>query len=191
MKNKIIICLALFSVISSATLKSQAYEKGQLTGDFTTGFIGIYGASNFAVRSIPLCFAAEYGFHEYLSAGVYASAYSMLYKPSFINAYRVNYIPMGFRASVHLTDLINQHLNLSLSATEIDLYGGAHAGLVFNNSRRWVGNTILVRQRAFPIVGLYAGARYYFKDNLAGVFEFGATPNGIFNFGLTFRLKGK
>ncbi|MFN4122364.1 MAG: hypothetical protein ACK4GL_03550 [Flavobacteriales bacterium] len=189
---KKILFAVLFGLImsNSVILHSQAYEKGQVTADFTTGFIGLYGYNNFAVRTIPLTFAAEYGFHEYVSAGVYASMFSQLFKIPGIPSYRISYVPFGFRGCIHLTDLINQNLNLSLSATEIDLYGGIHAGYVINSSRRLTSSgVLLVRERFYPIAGLFAGARYYFLPNVAGVFEFGATPNGLFNFGLTLKLK--
>lgn len=189
---KKILIAALIGLIMSNSIKlhSQAYEKGQVTADFTTGFIGIYGVSNSAVRSIPLTFAAEYGFHEYVSAGVYASMFSQLYKFSSLSSYRVTYVPFGFRGCIHLTDLINQQLNLSLTASEIDLYGGAHFGVVLNSSRRVTNSgNIIVRERAYPIGGIFVGGRYYFLPNVAGVFEFGATPNGLFNFGLTLKLK--
>jgi hypothetical protein len=186
MKKLTTILMALM-MMNAFHANSQAYEQGRINVDLTTGFIPLFGSTYHGYGlSFPIMVAAEYGATENISIGGYFGYRSSRYKSIFLPEYRIGYSTIGGKANFHVTNLINKHLGLDLPSNELDLYGGAHLGFTVNNSRRLGPGYGVVP--IYPQFGIYLGAKYFFTPKLGAVFEFGATPIGIANFGLTIKI---
>ena len=163
--KKLIIALVLVVGISKAS--AQSFEKGTSVLQLGIGFGGDFGT--------PFGLGYEYGISDKIGIGAYVGYGSK--KDSFFG-YDVEYksVLVGAKGNYHF-----------YQTDKFDAYGGAFLG--FNSQSATVsGSTpFTATDDSGVLLGLNAGARYYFTDSLAAFAEVGFGL-AIVNVGLAYKL---
>jgi hypothetical protein len=176
MKNTILM-LFVASILSFTSEKAFAqFEKGDKLLNLGIGLNSYYGGG------VPIGAAFEYGITDEISIGAQIdfSRWSYGY-----GGYKWSYtfVPVAVRGSYHFGKLIN------LPTDKLDLYGGAALGYYISKYKDNTGYTgyydnVYGNKALF---GIYAGGRYYFKDNIAGFAEVGYGVSTL-KVGVTFKF---
>jgi hypothetical protein len=180
--STISICLMMALFISTSPVKAQLFDEGDLVLSAGLG-VGstLYSYGTYST-SMPLLFASgDYCLREDLgpgNLGVGAIIGYTSYKVDWVyDDYRVNTFIFGARGTYHFTDLVDN----------LDLYGGITIGAKIG-SDTYHGNDIYdISTTSGFMPELFAGARYYFTDNI-GVM--GELAYGIYvlKAGISFKL---
>jgi len=145
--------------ITSQTAFAQ-FEKGDkiLNVGIGGGGYGFYGGG-FAVGG-----SFEVGVHEFISVGGQADI--NFYNYSYGFGYKDNYIsvPIAARGSYHY----GKHF---LTIDKLDLYAGPVLGFSIDGNEYYSGTSL--------VIGVQAGARYYFKPAMGAFAEFSGGSNVI------------
>ncbi len=170
MKNYLLMLLVA-AVISLVPNESYAqFEKGDkiLNLGIGGGGYGFY-SSGFAVGG-----SFEYGIHDFVSVG--AQADIKFYNYGYLVGPKSNYValPIAARGSYHY----GKHF---LTIDNLDLYAGPALGINIDNNQYYTNSVI--------VIGVFAGARYYFKPAMGGFVEFAGGNNMIpAKVGLSFKF---
>lgn len=154
----IFIVTILLSVASQKTFAQ--YEKGDkiLNMGIGGGGYGFYGGG-FAVGG-----SFEYGIHEFISVGAQADLNFYSYRYSFGPSDNYLSLPIAARGSYHY----GKHF---LTIDKLDLYAGPVLGFSIDGNEYYSGTSI--------VIGVQAGARYYFKPAMGVFVEFSGGSNVI------------
>jgi hypothetical protein len=175
---KKLILLGTITLLVSFASKAQ-YQKGDFLLNAGIG-LGYYYAGG-----VPLIVSGEYAFTDKLTIGPYLG-YTSWNNSVFAASYKFRYtfIDFGVRGAYHFSELFG------ITNEKLDIYGGAFLGYVVS-SYTYNGSS------SFPTysdsygggvrTGIFAGARYYFAEKVAGYGElgYGISPLSI---GLTFKF---
>ncbi|TDE08846.1 hypothetical protein [Dyadobacter psychrotolerans] len=170
--KKTLLMLCVATILSLASEKAFAqFEKGDkiLNVGIGGGGYGFYGGG-FAVGG-----SFEVGVHEFISVGAQADLNFYNYSYGFGYA-KSNYIsvPIAARGSYHY----GKHF---LTIDKLDLYAGPVLGFSIDGNEYYSGTSI--------VIGVQAGARYYFKPAMGAFAEFSGGSNVIpAKVGLSFKF---
>ena len=175
--KKILLMFLVATVFSLATQNAFAqYEKGDKLLNVGIGLNSYYGGG------VPVGVAFEYGITDEISVGAQIdfSRWSYGY-----GGYKWSYtfVPVAARGSYHFGKLIN------LNTDKLDLYGGAALGFYISKYSDNSGYSGYY-DNAYgnkALFGIFAGGRYYFKDNIAGFAEVGYGVSTL-KLGVTFKF---
>jgi hypothetical protein len=178
------LCLLMTLFISTPKANAQLFDEGDIVISAGLG-VGstLYSYGTYST-SMPLLFASgDYCLREDLgpgNLGIGAIVGYTSFKVDYVldaYDYRVNTFIFGARGTYHFTDLVDN----------LDLYGGITIGAKIgtDNYNGPSGNTLNTTSGFMP--ELFAGARYYFTDNI-GVM--GELAYGIYvlKVGISFKL---
>ncbi len=159
--KKIILMLLVATVIGAASSNSYAqFEKGDkiLNLGIGGGGYGFY-SSGFAVGG-----SFEYGIHDFISVG--AQADLKFYNYGYLFGAKSNYVavPIAARGSYHY----GKHF---LKMDNLDLYAGPALGFNIDGNEYFTNSAV--------VIGVFAGARYYFKPALGAFLELAGGSNMI------------
>ena len=150
----VVMALACSTSVSAQDVKGKTFVNAGI-GIGTIGFSGTGG--------LPVTLSAEHGFTDKISGGLFMGIVQRKYYAD----YKYNYKVIGVRASYHFNEL------LQVEVPKLDLYGGAsifyrgytlkYEGL--NGKEKLTDSNIGV--------GIHAGARYMFSQNIGGYAELG------------------
>jgi len=150
--------------------------------------------------------ALDYGLGNFISAGLFIGHQERHY--SFVSRgssgskvyhYDQIFVPMGVRATMHITPFLRSHLGLDMNPAKWDVYIRYYAALALNTvDDKFSRNGSLPEQQIDYSLyrtdedmnysaGLLTGVRFYPLKNLGLFFEGGYGPMGNFNFGLVGR----
>lgn len=175
MKNFNYLLLALI-VFTTTTAWSQTFEKGTKVASLGIGIGSSLGSFNYSTQIPGISVMYEQGIAEAGNVGIIGLGGYVGYKSfswennsgTFESKSRWNYTIIGVRGAMHFT---------GIKAENIDLYAGLMASYNLlnysyeDNSGFNTGNTGNFGNTAG--LTLFAGARYYFSDNLAAFAELG------------------
>ncbi|MFI5219542.1 MAG: hypothetical protein ACHQNT_08635 [Bacteroidia bacterium] len=176
MKDKIILTIAVITVLFSGNLVAQSFDKGDDVIGFGLGFGGHYGAyKNYTSQSPALCFMYEKGMRwdagpGIIGLGAFLGYKSLAYKssdPYYVYDYEWTYLIIGMRGSYHyeFTPNLDTYAGLLLSYNSESLtdqsYSNGYPYAYSGDSDSGIG------------LSLYLGARYYFSDQWAAFAELG------------------
>jgi hypothetical protein len=174
-KTKIIVLsvvLALF--LPFATLNAQIFDKGDKVLSFGLGLGSTYvgGWNSYYKTSVPPIFVAgDYCLREDLGPGnlgvggiLAYSAYKTEYNNGGIYGSKYTTFIIGARGTYHFVDLVDK----------LDLYGGVVLGAKIVNDKAYGDYSgVYSVNGSGAVYDLFAGARYYFTDNLGVMGELG------------------
>jgi hypothetical protein len=196
MKKKAI-TLIFTILIMSTGIASHAAAQAGANGDFSdtrlagAGMFLSYSYGFLGTRSLsipPITGYYEFGVHEYITAGPFASFARWNYRYAGWN-YSWSFFQLGGRGSFHLTSFLNDTFDGNIDEEKWDLYITMLAGLEF---RGYDGGSAVdptsYHNRTRLFLGPVAGARYYFNDNMAVFLEGGAGSLGALLLGVSARL---
>ncbi|MBC8034038.1 MAG: hypothetical protein H7Y03_07840 [Chitinophagaceae bacterium] len=168
--KKIILSLAVFFTATTlVSAQDGAFEKGDKLLNLGVGVGTYYGPES----AVSLGGSFEVGVADYISVGGQLDIYSNKYF-----GYRYTYIPVAGRASYHF----GKHF---LTVDNLDLYAGAALGFYFYGDDDDFDRSIDDDGGVF--VGVFAGARYYFKPNFGVFGELGANTAAL-KLGVAFKF---
>jgi hypothetical protein len=172
---KKLILLGTITLLVSFASKAQ-YQKGDFLLNAGIG-LGYYYAGG-----VPLMISGEYAFTDKLTIGGYLS-YTTWNRTPFSSAkYHYSFVDFGARGSYHFSELFG------ITNEKLDIYGGAFLGYaVGSSSYTGPGFAVSDTYGSHVSTGIFAGARYYFAEKVAGYGElgYGISPLSI---GLTFKF---
>ena len=176
---------------------NDAYEQGDIILGAAISFRYFVYYGGYSSASIPVLVSGEYGFHKYVSGGVFAGYQNYRYedyynqnKPPYSVNYTYSYssISVGVKGSFHVFPFINDQFNTKVDASRMDAYATAYIGNTFiqyNTSSGYIRNDILKNR---PIVGPGVGFRYTFTPMFGAFAEAGVGATGIATIGLALKL---
>lgn len=146
----------------------------------------------------------DYGLGNFISSGLYIghqerhySFVSLGSSGSKVYYYDQIFIPMGIRATMHISPFIYNHLGVNINPEKWDVYIRYYAGLALNvvDEKFDRSNGYFPEQHIDYSLyrededvnysaGLLTGIRFYPLKNLGLFFEGGYGPMGNFNFGI-------
>lgn len=176
-KQKGILALIAFVLLIGTSIQETNAQYFSVGDKVVSAGIGLgstlYTGSGYKVGIPPIAITGEYGFKDDIGPGVIGIGGILGY-----NTTKYEYGWTGYSYSWKYTSIIigargTYHMEL---VDELDTYGGI--GLYFNSvSSKYTGDNTYVGN--YSAVGsklgfsIFAGARYYFKDNLAVFGELG------------------
>lgn len=177
------LCLVLTIAVPFTNSNAQLFDKGDvvLSAGFGLGTSYYVGASSIAMPTIFI--SGDYCLREDLGPGnlgvgaimAYGSVKEDFYFLSNYD-YRINSFIIGARGTYHFTDLVDQ----------LDLYGGITLGGEIQSIK--ADDDIVDVDPESGVVGeFFAGARYYFTDDLSAMAELGVGITYI-KLGISFKL---
>ena len=185
----ILLSLALALILPFFTLNAQTstFKQGDLVFSAGLGIGATYGnywGSYYKTSVPPIFVSGDYCLREDLGpgnlgvGGIFAySAYK--YEPSPDWGYKYSTLFVGVRGTYHFTELV----------PKMDLYGGITLGgeIVTDKGYGDYSGYEYSTNGSSALVELFAGARYYFSDNIGVMSELGY---GIawFKLGIAFKL---
>jgi hypothetical protein len=161
----------LIVFITAGGLNAQSHEQGNLflSGGVGLGHYGYHHRPGKAVGiGLPLIVNLDYGIIDYVSIGGYAGS-----------LFKDNHVAVGFggRGNFHAWQMVNDLVAGDLMGDVFDVYVSVYTGTEISN----------VYTDRFRIGGILGG-RWFFKENLALMAEFGG-PMSFVNVGLSLKLK--
>ncbi len=160
MKKTLFLLFVAAALSLSAQKAFAQYEKGDkiLNLGIGGGGYGFYGGG-FAVGG-----SFEAGIHEFISVG--AQADIRFYNYGYLLGPSSNYValPIAARGSYHY----GKHF---LKIDKLDLYAGPMLGFNIDGNEYYTTSPL--------VIGVFAGARYYFKPAMGGFVEFAGGTNAI------------
>jgi hypothetical protein len=176
MKKALMICmlsmlLALF--LPSATVQAQTFDKGDKVLSFGLGLGSTFVSwgSYYKTTVPPVFVAGDYCLREDLGPGnlgvggiIAYSAYKWDYA-GYDWGYKYTNLFIGARGTYHFTDLVDK----------LDLYGGLVLGAKIVTAKEYGSSTGFAynTNSSGVLYDVFAGARYYLTDNVAGMAELG------------------
>lgn len=167
----LVFSVALICAMSAASTYAQIFDKGDKVISAGLGLGATYYSLGGTSMVMPVIFASgDYCLREDLGPGNLGIGAIIAYSSYKENVwgdyyYKVNSFMLGARGTYHFTDLVDK----------LDLYGGITLGGEIVNSK-WHGEGY-TGSYSDPASGLlsevFAGARYYFTDNIAANGELG------------------
>jgi hypothetical protein len=159
--KKILFMILVVAALGTTSQKAFAqYEKGDkiLNLGIGGGGYGFYGGG-FAVGG-----SFEVGVHEFVSVG--AQADIRFYNYGYLLGPSDNYValPIAARGSYHY----GKHF---LTIDKLDLYAGPALGFNIDGNQYYTSSAL--------VIGVFAGARYYFKPAMGVFVEFAGGTNMI------------
>jgi hypothetical protein len=182
MKKVITIIAVAFLVASYSNVKAQTFENGSMVANVGLGF-GWYGYDYNGISSTPFInVSLEKGIKDIPSINSVLSIGGIAgYKHGSWSGYgyngSYNDIIIAARGALH-SDIFK--------VEKLDTYAGVTLGLRIHNED--YPYTSYDNDFTNPLFGIYAGARYYFTNNLAGFGEIGA-GTGYLTLGLSLKIK--
>ena len=173
--KKLCTVFVLLVTVSTCSFAQRAFQQG--TSDLNLGFgIGnIFWGSGYSA-SFPVNPSAsfEYGVTDNVSVGAVLS-----YSSVKISGYdiKASGILVGGRGSYHF-----------LTSDKWDPYVGLTLGYVIVSVTDNTGGSYVGGKLSGVGLGIHAGARYFFQDNLGVYAELGASSFAIINLGVTFKF---
>lgn len=150
--------------------------------------------------------ALDYGLGNFISAGIFVghqerhySFVSLGSSGSEVYHYDQIFVPMGIRATMHITPFLRSHLGLDMDPEKWDVYIRYYGALALNTVDDKFNRNIHSPEQQINYslyrtdedmnysAGLLTGVRFYPLKNLGLFFEGGYGPMGNFNFGLVGR----
>lgn len=170
----IVLSLVLALVIPTGTINAQLFDKGDMVLSFGLGLGSTYvgGWNSYYKIGVPPVFVAgDYCLREDLGPGnlgvggiIAFSSYK--YDPSYVDwGYKYSVFMIGARGSYHFVDLVDK----------LDLYGGVVIGASIVSDKVYgdYPGTGYSANASGVLYDVFAGARYYFTDNLGVMAELG------------------
>jgi hypothetical protein len=176
-------------MIAPTVMRAQIFDKGDLVMSAGIGFGNtLYAFGSLYSTSVPpIWISGDYCIREDLGPGNLGvggilgySAFKSTY--SYIgNDYGWKYttLVIAARGTYHFTDLVDK----------LDLYGGIDLGAKIISDKYYGDNTITGNTALGSglLLEPFAGARYYFADNIAGMAELGY-GFAVIKLGISFKL---
>lgn len=168
-----LICVAMALTVPVSNVNAQLFDEGDivLSAGFGLGSTYVGGWNSYYKISVPPVFiAGDYCLREDLGpgnlgvGGIMAFS-SYKYEPDPDWGWKYSVFMIGARGSYHFTDLVDN----------LDLYGGVVIGGQIVTDKEY-GNYPgygYSANSSSVLYDLFAGARYYFADNLAVMGELG------------------
>lgn len=196
MKKVYLLMLALGMVVGSVCAQSNYYQQDKwlVSPGVSFGLIGYNIAGNWAGYNrtgslIPVSLSVEKGITDLISAGPYIGYYNWGWKDNNSNFYsRGAYTSIGARVSFHLSQVLNDELDMGIDASKWDFYGSVIAGLELQSFSDNILGTESTNTRVRIVVGPVLGIRYKIAPSLGLFLEGGRGSFGVGHFGLTFQL---
>lgn len=183
MKNN----LCIFSIVFATILLlfpqklegQEGYEPGKVQIDLGIGFSrfttssSFWWGANYNPYGTPVFRAnIEYGFHDYISGGVYFGFHRHGYRYNEFGAIWEQHntrTSVGGRVSFHWLNFLAQEVDLDLEIPQLDVYSSLMLGMNFHNRRNIEPNFRSSNLNVGANFGLTLGARYAINDKF-GVF---------------------
>jgi hypothetical protein len=115
-------------------------------------------------KGLPFGVSFEHGFTDRISAGAFLNYSS--YSDNSLYNYNLHLLYAGLRGSYHLAELLN------VSNPAFDPYAGISLGY-YSASYSYAGDPLPGAYGSTVFLGVHAGARYMFSDNIGGFAEVG------------------
>jgi hypothetical protein len=186
--NSLFTCLALFGITFGASAQESTFNSGDIVLNSGLGLgTSLYSGVGYSSIFPPISISGEYGFREdfltpgmTLGLGAYLGFAGAEYRSNIFGdtwGWKYNYTVIGGRAAVHYPFIEN-----------LDTYGG----LMLSYNAVSITNIGNVPPSANPVSGrlglsIYAGGRYYFSEQFAGMLELGYGISYL-NLGVAFKL---
>lgn len=167
--------VVLFVAIVLATVSNRAlaqYKQGDKLLNVGVGLNSYYSSG------LPLSVSYEYGFTPEISVGGIVD-----YLSSDFYNYRFTSLFIGARGSYHFNKLLN------INDRSWDIYGGASLGYrTFSWSNGYGSYNPSGTYGSGLFLGIHAGARYYFSQQVGAFGELGALGSSNVRLGVTFKF---
>lgn len=182
----------LLLIASPAFSQSAVYNEGDLSvnaglslGVIGYGF-GYYGSAGFPV---PLSVNVDYGLTDMISVGPYLGYLRRSYG-SVNDRYSFTSIAFGGHAMLHASSLLNEHFDLGIDESKVDVYGKLILGYE-TYSWRYNGESLnnwYYNNSGRVVFGPVVGARYMFTPNIGGYAEGGRGTFGWLTLGISLKM---
>ena len=189
--KKILTLLAI--LLGSFTSGAYAqFEKGDLlvnagisVGTWGYGY-GLYGGSS---GFLPLTANVEYSIDDKFAVGPYAGIYTRSYE---YLAYKDRFtaISFGGRGTLHASSLLNEHLDMGINESKLDIYATLIIGfevLNWSYDDAYDGDPYYNNSVDFDF-GPVLGVRYNFNPKIGAFFEAGRGSFGLGTLGVSARF---
>lgn len=174
--KKIGVLLSALFLSMMAMAQNGAYSKGDKLLN-----VGI-GLNSYYSGGIPVGASFEYGVTEDISVGVNFDYLSRKYR-FYGDSYKWTALYFGVRGSYHFNTLLN------IDNNKVDVYGGATVGYrSFTWKDSFTGSGLGNSYDNGVFVGIFAGGKYYFTDNIGAFAELGAIGSTNFRIGAAFKF---
>ena len=171
--KKLFAVFALAAAVLAASNAQAQFEKGDKLLNAGINLGGTYGGGGIGVGA-----SFEVGVHDFISVGAQGDFVSWNYGWIGSNV-RYNFLSIGARGSYHY----GKHF---LTIDNLDLYAGVALGYrIASYSGAGSGYVSTYGSGVFP--GGFAGARYYFKENMGVFAEVGYNASPL-KAGITFKF---
>lgn len=175
--KKLSVLLGVLFLSMAVFAQNGAYSKGDKLLN-----VGI-GLNSYYSGGIPVGASFEYGVTEDISVGVNVDYLSHKYKYYGYGNYKFTALYFGARGSYHFNTLLN------IENEKVDVYAGAALGY---RSFKWndsyssegLGNSY----GSGVYLGIFAGGKYYFTDNIGAFAEVGAIGSTNVRIGAAFKF---
>ncbi len=176
MKKQLLALFSLCLVLCATSGAFAQFEKGDKLLNAGLSLGGTYGGGAGVGASF------EVGIHDFISVGAQADYLTWNY--GWLSGYKWKYtfVPIGVRGSYHF----GKHF---LTMDNLDLYAGPAIGYTVANYKDpsgWSGS-YSGGYGGKLFVGIFAGARYYFKDNMGVFAEVGQNTSAL-KAGISFKF---
>jgi hypothetical protein len=174
---KKLILLGTITLLVSFAAQAQ-YKKGDFLLNAGIG-LGYYYAGG-----TSLLVSGEYAFMDKLTIGPYLAYTNWNYSYGFGYKFKYNFIDVGVRGAYHFSEMFG------ITNEKLDIYGGAFLGYVVSSYSQSGTSSFPTYSDSYGgavRTGIFAGARYYFAEKVAGYGElgYGISPLAI---GVTFKF---
>ncbi|MDN4166743.1 hypothetical protein QWY31_14625 [Cytophagales bacterium LB-30] len=196
MKKVYLLVLALGLVAGNVHAQSNYYQQDKwlVSPGISFGLIGYNLVGNWAGYSrtgslVPVSLSVEKGITDLISAGPYVGFYRWGWKDNGSNIFsQGTYTSIGGRVSFHLSQFLNDELEVGIDASKWDFYGSVIAGFELQSFASYNGFDNITDNNVRIILGPVLGIRYKVAPSLGLFLEGGRGSFGVGQFGLTFQL---
>ena len=172
MKKTIFTLAAIFMISSFSFGQNGAFSNGDKLLNIGLGLNSPYSGG------IPLGASFELGVTDDISVGANIDYLSNNYK-----SYKFSAFYFGIRANYHFNEL------LEINNDQVDLYGGLSLGYRnFSWKDKVYGSNLENGYESGTYLGLIAGGKYYFSENIGAFLELGAGGATNARLGVAFKL---
>ena len=167
MKKQLLALFSLCFLLATTSNVFAQFEKGDKLLNAGLSLGGTYGGGTGIGASF------EVGVHDFISVGAQADFLTWNYG-WFGNDWKYSFAPIGVRGSYHF----GKHF---LKIDNLDLYAGPAIGYTISSIKapKSAGGGFVDGYSGKLFVGVFAGARYYFKENLGVFAEFGQNTSAL------------
>jgi len=169
----VLLCALIISFAANA--QNGAYSKGDKLLNVGVGLNSYYSGG------LPFGASFELGVTEDISVGVNVDYLSHKYKA--FGEYKFTALYFGARGSYHFNTLLN------IENEKIDVYAGATLGYrSFTWSDDYTAGGLKNSYGSGVYLGIFAGGKYYFTDNIGAFVELGAIGSTNARIGLAVKF---